>query len=37
VMWAFRLSSVGTQIVFWAALGLLFGWLCERARRKGMA
>jgi predicted cobalt transporter CbtA len=37
VLWAFRLSSVGTQIVFWAGLGLLFGWLCERARRKGMA
>jgi len=37
VMWAFRLSSLGTQIVFWVALGLLFGWLCERARRKGMA
>jgi predicted cobalt transporter CbtA len=37
VLWAFRLSSLGTQIVFWAGLGLLFGWLCERARRKGMA
>jgi predicted cobalt transporter CbtA len=37
VLWAFRFSSLGTQVVFWAALGLLFGWLCERARRKGAA
>jgi predicted cobalt transporter CbtA len=37
VLWAFRLSSLGTQVVFWAGLGLLFGWLCERARRKGAA
>jgi hypothetical protein len=37
VLWAFRFSSMGTQIVFWAGLGLMFGWLCEGARRKGMA
>ena len=37
VLWAFRFSSLGTQVVFWAGLGLLFGWLCERARRKGTA
>jgi hypothetical protein len=37
VLWAFRFSSMGTQIVFWAGLGLMFGWLCERARRKGTA
>ena len=37
VLWAFRFSSLGTQVVFWAGLGLLFGWLCERARRKGAA
>ena len=35
VLWAFRFSSLGTQVVFWAGLGLVFGWLCERARRKG--
>lgn len=35
VLWAFRLSSLGTQTVFWAGLGLLFGLLCERARRRG--
>ena len=34
-LWAFRLSSFGTQLVFWAGLGLLFGALCERAKRKG--
>jgi predicted cobalt transporter CbtA len=34
ILWAFRFSSLGTQMVFWAGLGLLFGWLCERARRK---
>lgn len=37
VLWAFRLSSLGTQIVFWSGLGLLFGLLCERAGRKGTA
>jgi predicted cobalt transporter CbtA len=37
LLWAFRFSSIGTQLVFWAGLGLLFGWLCERARRKGAA
>jgi predicted cobalt transporter CbtA len=31
----FRLSSFGTQLVFWAGLGALFGLLCERARRRG--
>jgi hypothetical protein len=33
-LWAFRLSSFGTKLAFWAGLGLLFGVLCERARRK---
>ena len=37
VLWAFRLSSFGTQLVFWAGLGLLFGVLCERAGRKGVS
>ena len=36
VLWAFRLSSFGTQLVFWTGLGLLFGVLCERAGRKGV-
>jgi hypothetical protein len=33
-LWAFRLSSFGTQLAFWVGFGLLFGVLCERARRK---
>jgi predicted cobalt transporter CbtA len=37
ILWAFRFSALGTQVVFWAGLGLVFGWLCERARRKGLA
>jgi predicted cobalt transporter CbtA len=36
-LWAFRFSSFGTQLAFWACLGLLFGALCERARSKGVA
>jgi len=36
-LWAFRLSSFGTQMAFWVGLGLLFGVLCERARKKGVA
>ena len=36
LLWAFRLSSFGTQLVFWAGLGVLFGVLCERANRKGV-
>jgi hypothetical protein len=37
LLWAFRLSSFGTQLVYWAGLGLLFGVLCERAKGKGLA
>ncbi|HEV2093568.1 MAG TPA: CbtA family protein [Rubrobacter sp.] len=37
LLWGFRLSSFGTQLVFWAGLGALFGLLCERARRRGGA
>jgi hypothetical protein len=34
LLWAFRLSSFGTQLIFWAGLGVVFGLLCERANRK---
>lgn len=34
LLWDFRLSSLGTQVVLWAGLGVLFGALCERANRK---
>lgn len=31
VLWDFRLASLGTQLVLWATLGLLFGGLTERS------
>jgi predicted cobalt transporter CbtA len=33
LLWSFRLSSLGTQLVLWAGLGVVFGLLCERANR----
>ncbi|GAA4232868.1 CbtA family protein [Actinomadura meridiana] len=33
LLWEFRIVSFGTQLVFWAAFGVLFGWVCDRARR----
>lgn len=35
LLWSFRLSSLGTQLVLWMGLGVLFGALCERANRRG--
>jgi hypothetical protein len=35
LLWSFRLSSLGTQLVLWTGLGVLFGLLCERANRSG--
>ena len=35
LLWSFRLSSLGTQLVLWTGLGVLFGALCERASRRG--
>ncbi|WP_261717313.1 CbtA family protein [Streptomyces sp. FZ201] len=29
-LWEFRIASIGTQAVLWAAFGLLFGYLAER-------
>jgi Probable cobalt transporter subunit (CbtA) len=34
LLWSFRLSSLGTQLVFWMGLGVFFGLLCERADRR---
>src|SRR5215217_5083116 len=34
LLWNFRLSSLGTQLVFWTGLGVGFGLLCERANRR---
>jgi magnesium-transporting ATPase (P-type) len=33
VLWRFRLAAWGIQVVLWASLGMLFGWLTERDRR----
>jgi MFS family permease len=34
LLWRFRISSLGTQLVLWIALGLLFGGLTARAERR---
>lgn len=31
VLWDFRVASLGVQVVLWATIGLLFGYLTERA------
>lgn len=33
VLWQFRIASLGAQLIMWAAIGLLFGALTERANR----
>jgi predicted cobalt transporter CbtA len=33
ILWQFRIAALGIQLVLWAALGLLFGWLTERSNR----
>lgn len=37
LLWEFRLASIGTQLVFWAVFGALFGWACDRAARGAAA
>lgn len=34
VLWNFRLASIGTQIVLWATIGLVFGAFTERSLRR---
>jgi len=34
LLWRFRIASLGTQAALWAALGLIFGALTERAERR---
>lgn len=34
VLWRFRLASLGTQVILWTTLGLLFGALTERSLQK---
>ncbi len=31
LLWEFRMASLGMQAVMWTTIGLLFGWLTERA------
>jgi predicted cobalt transporter CbtA len=31
VLWRFRIASVGSQLIMWTTLGLVFGALTERA------
>jgi predicted cobalt transporter CbtA len=33
LLWQFRASAIGTQLVLWTALGLAFGYLTERSAR----
>jgi predicted cobalt transporter CbtA len=33
VLWNFRIAALGMQFIMWAAIGLTFGWLTERAER----
>jgi predicted cobalt transporter CbtA len=37
VLWNFRLASLGTQLVLWAGIGLLFGAVTERSLRRVVA
>jgi len=37
LLWSFRISSLGTQLVLWAGLGVAFGALCERASRRELS
>lgn len=34
LLYQFRLAAVGNQIVLWATIGLLFGWLTDRSLRR---
>lgn len=37
LLWGFRFSSLGTQAVLWAGIGVIFGLLAERAARRRAA
>ncbi len=37
LLWDFRLSALGTQLVLWAGLGAIFGLLGERANRRELS
>ena len=35
LLWQFRLAALGTQLILWTTIGLLFGALTERAATQG--
>lgn len=37
VFWDFRIASLGTQVVLWAAIGVIFGYVVERMPARGRA
>lgn len=37
VLYDFRLAALGNQVVLWATIGLLFGWLTDRSLRRSQA
>lgn len=37
VLYDFRLAALGNQVVLWATIGLLFGWLTARSVRRSQA
>ncbi|WP_327090326.1 CbtA family protein [Nonomuraea sp. NBC_01738] len=34
LLWEFRVASLGTQLVFWTAFGVLFGWVSDRVAKR---
>jgi hypothetical protein len=34
LLWHFRIASIGTHVVLWSTLGLLFGYLTERSQNR---
>jgi hypothetical protein len=34
LLWDFRLAALGTQLIFWTGLAVIFGLLCERSKRR---
>ena len=35
LLWQFRLSAIGMQVILWTTIGLLFGGLIERTLQSG--
>jgi predicted cobalt transporter CbtA len=35
LLWDFRVTSLGMQLILWATIGLGFGWMAERRLRQG--